>query len=63
MKEVFTEMKTYAVKAMCDCGEGELVSTGCAYLSSPPQIVHVCTVCGMKVTLNKHYPNTEQKPA
>ena len=63
MKEVFTEMKTYAVKAMCDCGEGELVFTGKIHLIAPPQMVHECTVCKMRVSLGKYYPSTEQRPA
>jgi hypothetical protein len=63
MKEVFTEMKTYAVKAMCDCGEGELVSTGKVFFSSPMQLVHKCTACGIEVKLDKYYPGTERRPA
>lgn len=61
MGEKRFKVETYEVKYICDaCGSSEVLPTGVALMSSPPQYPHVCKSCGKEYRFrNKEYPYTE----
>lgn len=55
--EIKTKVNTFLVHLMCDkCDGGEMMPTGIALLSNPPQYPHKCNKCGhqVNVTGNKY---------
>lgn len=64
MAEVRAEVKTYSITYHCSvCGIGEMLPTGIALLSSPPQYPHKCTKCGEEKTFRFKYPRTVYEAA
>lgn len=55
MKEIKEEVKTFKVKAMCDCG-GEYKPTGRVFDVWPPHYVHECNKCSTSSSFTSHYP-------
>lgn len=55
MKEEQCEVKTYHVKAICECGF-EMKPTGIELLTSPPQYPHKCKNCDRTENLINIYP-------
>lgn len=62
MKERKTELKTYMVRAYCDCG-GEFKPTGMKLMINPPQYPHVCEKCGAEETFKDKYPTLQYETA
>lgn len=59
MAEKKIKVKVYQVTYICDaCGVGEMVPTGVALMSNPPQYPHKCNKCGSENTLRSKYPKT-----
>jgi len=61
MKEKRTEVRSYEVRAYCDCG-GEFVRTNRQKLMSPPLNVYVCDKCGSEASSPKSYPQIQYEP-
>lgn len=61
MREDRRQVHTYVVHLMCEKCPGEMLPTGVALLSHPPQYPHKCSQCGHEDTPRggKHYPHTE----
>ena len=60
MIEKEIEVKTFRVRAFCECG-GEFKDTGCVLMSYPPQYVHACEKCNKKAHFSKSYPTIKYK--
>lgn len=62
MKTCKNEKKTIVTHAFCECG-GELIyDTGSLFVdlfSGKNKFGHTCKKCGMKVSLDKMYPDEE----
>ena len=57
--EIKKELKTYEVKMLCDeCEKGFMISTGMAYMTSPPRYPHRCSddYCRNEETYDVSYP-------
>ena len=64
MKEKRTEVRTYVERLLCEtCDGGEMLPTGIALMSLPPQYPHKCNKCGYEDTPRggKQYPRTERE--
>lgn len=64
MAEQKTELRVFETRLICDeCGEGEMLPTGVALMSSPPQYPHKCTKCGAQDNVRgKKYPHHSYEP-
>jgi hypothetical protein len=60
MIKVRKEVKTYMVRAMCECG-GEYEHQGLVLTSWPAQYPHECNRCGKMETFLSQYPKFEYK--
>lgn len=60
MKETTIELKTYKVRATCECG-GEFLPTGIVLMTNPCQYPHKCNSCGKEETFLVQYPKIEYK--
>lgn len=58
MAEIRMEVRAVQISLICDeCGTGEMIPTGVALMSSPPQYPHVCSNCGASINVRgKRYP-------
>lgn len=55
MKEKEVEVKTYKIRAYCECG-GEYTYAGISYPTYPEQHVHHCSKCNNKEKSFNCYP-------
>ena len=55
MRRLMTEVRTFNVKLMCDCG-GEIRANGNVLETSPPVYAHQCLACSKSYTLDSEYP-------
>ena len=60
MREYRTEVQTFNVDALCECG-GKLLPTGVYYPTAPPKVPHKCDKCGEVETLDRVYPYIETR--
>ncbi len=50
--------ETFIEKLFCDCCHHEMIATGKALISNPPQFPHECTGCGVVENItNFSFPN------
>ena len=60
MSETRSQVRVMRVNYICDrCNNGNMISTGYALLSHPPQHNHQCEMCEWTQTFKVQYPYTE----
>lgn len=60
MIERKTEVKSFKVEAICDCG-AIMVFSGVALATYPPAYPHKCSSCGMVENLKYAYPTVRHE--